>query len=207
MIQLYVDLDRTLFQTNLFDTNKWSLLHQWFPWVEPSEQQRQTCYYVEDSESSLHYYDFDAHLVQLGLEPAAVYRRLRQSALADGRLEYPGTEEFIRWASAQTQLTVLTYGAVKYQQLKVALCPSLERVPVVVVQRPKGEFFQSQLAHAERWLVDDKPIGGQLPPGVRFIQSATYNGIASTPTARWPIAQSLADLPQQLVMLAQIKGM
>lgn len=192
--QLFFDLDRTLFRTSEFDQQRWQLLEQWFPGVilAEREQPRQYEFFLHSGE--LYAYDCVAHLQALGLDAPAVLARLRQSPLADGRLEYEGTAQLIAWAQQQGEVTVLTYGPDEYQRLKAALCPSLREVTVVTTLRPKHEYFYELTLEGEVWMVDDKPIGDELPAGVRFIQAAGYNALPVPDGAAWPVATTLADI-------------
>lgn len=191
---LFIDLDRTLFRTTEFDQQRWQLLEQWFPEVVSAEQERPRQYEFFVHSGELYAYEFTAHLQALGLDAAAVLERLRQSALADGRLEYEGTVQLIAWAQQQGEVTVLTYGPDEYQRLKAALCPSLREVTVVTTLRPKHEYFYELTLEGEVWMVDDKPIGDELPAGVRFIQAAGYNALPVPDGAAWPVATTLADV-------------
>lgn len=191
---LFIDLDRTLFRTTEFDQQRWQLLEQWFPEVVSAEQERPRQYEFFVHSGELYAYEFTAHLQALGLDVSAVLERLRQSALADGRLEYEGTAQLIAWAQQQGEVTVLTYGPDEYQRLKAALCPSLREVTVVTTLRPKHEYFYELTLEGEVWMVDDKPIGDELPAGVRFIQAAGYNALPVPDGAAWPVATTLADV-------------
>lgn len=190
--QIYLDLDRTLFRTSEFDEHRWQLLEQWFPEVIVAEREwsRRTEFFVYND--ALYAYDFAAHMRALGLDAVAIMRRLQQSSLADGQLEYEGTAELLAWAKSQGDVTILTYGPGNYQRLKAALCPSLEGVAVVTTLRPKHEYFRALTLDDVVWMVDDKPIGVELPAEVRFIQVAGYNGLPVPDEAPWPVATTLS---------------
>ena len=119
-----------------------------------------------------------------------------QSALADGRMEYDGVAEVVAWARQRGTVHVLTYGPANYQRFKAALCPSLEGVEIITTLQPKGEYFREQCPTGEVWMVDDKPIGGDLPDGVRFIQTAEYNGVTASEHLAWPVATALSQIPE-----------
>ncbi|MDO4773746.1 MAG: hypothetical protein Q4A37_01305 [Candidatus Saccharibacteria bacterium] len=194
--RLFFDLDRTLFRTSDFDQQRWELLEQWYPTVisAAKEQPRQYEFFIHDDD--LYAYDFTAHMTALGLDVGEVMQRLRQSALADGRLEYDGVPELMQWAQTVGRVAVLTYGPDGYQRLKAALCPSLKGIEVVVVQRPKHEYFRQQLMPGGVWMVDDKPIGDELPEGVAFIQVAGYNELSVPAGAMWPVATTVSEVAE-----------
>lgn len=163
---VYLDLDRTLYRTSLATKEKWRVVSEWYPHIDGAEAHAaQHDFYVYDE--SAYAYDFSAHVAGLGLNVPEAYEILRQSELADGRLEYDGVAELVAHARTIGDVQVLTYGMDDYQRLKASLCPSLASVPVVTTLRPKGEFLQDK---GDVWLVDDKPLAGELPPNVRFIR-------------------------------------
>lgn len=191
---IFLDLDRTLLDTDAFNHGHWQLIEQWCPEIDAkAELLRQNDFRVFDRESGMNHYDFTTHLGALGLQAAKIYEQLRNSELADGRLEYPGAAELIKWAKQQGDVNILTYGHHDYQKLKYDLCPSLAGVNIIVTLQPKGEFFRQNAPAGEAWLVDDKPIGDQLPAGVNFIQTAGYNSLEVGEQA-WPVARSLMDV-------------
>ena len=93
-MDVYLDVDRTLFDTDLFDTLRWQLLEREYG-VDVAERQRQPTFY--SYRDDMWFYDFSAHMKDMGLPVDEVYERVRCSELADGRLEYPGVRELVEW--------------------------------------------------------------------------------------------------------------
>ena len=93
-MDIYLDVDRTLFNTDLFDELRWSMLRREYS-VDTQERARQKRFFVHND--GMYYYDFSAHMKDIGLEPREVYSALSQSELGDGRLEYKGVSELISW--------------------------------------------------------------------------------------------------------------
>ena len=89
---------------------------------------------------------------------------------------------------------VLTYEPANYQQFKAALCPSLKEAEIITTLQSKGDYFREQCLTGEVWMVDDKPIGGDLPDGVRFIQTVEYNDITASENPKWPVATALSQI-------------
>lgn len=86
-----------------------------------------------------------------------------ERAVYDHNLDfcYPEVHEFWDWALGQgADVRVLTYGDGEYQRFKLGTCQYLAglRVPVHVVQEPKGEFLAREFGDAgvSGLLVDDK---------------------------------------------------
>lgn len=187
MTEVYLDLDRTLFNTDLFSELSWQFLAETYH-VSTDEESRQESFFVHSN--NMYYYDFAEHVRSTGLDADQVYEAIRQSELADGRLEYSGTGELIKGLGNRAR--ILTYGADDYQRLKVDLCPSITGVPVVTTQRPKRLFFQDNPTPAV--LFDDKPIGDELPSSVTFVQSTSYNDIsAPEESVSWHIVESIDE--------------
>mgnify|MGYP000388904420 CR=1 FL=1 len=193
-LNLFLDLDRTLFRTSELDEAEWGLLGRQFGIDSEAELARRTDFHVRTEKA--YYYDFAAHVRAAGLGEEAVFAFLLQSTLADGRMEYDEVAELVAWARQRGSVSVLTYGPKDYQQFKAALCPSLKEVEIITTLQPKGDYFREQCPTDEVWMVDDKPIGGDLPDGVRFIQTAEYNSIAAPEHPAWPVATALSQIPE-----------
>ena len=192
-LKLVLDLDRTLFRTSDLDEAEWGLLGQRFGIDSEAELARRTNFYKYDEKA--YYYDFAAHVRAAGLGEKVAFAFLLQSELADGQMEYDGVAELVAWARQRGTVHVLTYGPANYQRFKAALCPSLEGVEIITTLQPKGDYFCEQHLTGEVWMVDDKPIGSELPDGVWFIQTADYNGIAAPEHPAWPVATALSQIP------------
>lgn len=185
---IFLDLDRTLYQTAIAGTAKWQKIGDLYPHIDMQatrdEQQR---YYRYDGDN--YAYDFTAHLLALGLDAATVYHQLRQSELADGRMEYDGVPELVSWAQSVGQVKVLTYGVDDYQRLKASLCPSLMNVDIITTLGSKSDYLQDK---GEVWLVDDKPLGDTLSANVQFIQACLEG--QRTASVAWPVVTSLRQV-------------
>lgn len=192
-LKLVLDLDRTLFRTSDLDEAEWGLLGQQFGIDSEAELKRRTDFHVRTE--TAYYYDFAAHVRAAGLGDKEAFSFLLQSALADGRMEYDGVAELVAWAKQRGTVHVLTYGPANYQRFKAALCPSLKEVEIITTLQPKGDYFREQRLTGEVWMVDDKPIGSDLPDNVRFIQTVEYNSIAAPEHPAWPVATALGQIP------------
>ena len=192
-LKLVLDLDRTLFRTSELDEAEWGLLGRQFGIDSEAELARRTDFHVRTE--TAYYYDFAAHVRAAGLDEKEAFSFLLQSTLADGRMEYDGVAELVAWARQRGSVSVLTYGPANYQRFKAALCPSLEGVEIITTLQSKGDYFREQCPTGEVWMVDDKPIGGDLPDNVRFIQTAEYNGIVAPEHPAWPVATALGQIP------------
>lgn len=193
-LRVFLDLDRTLFRTSELDEAEWGLLGRQFGIDSEAELARRTDFHVRTE--TAYYYDFAAHVRAAGLDDEETFSFLLQSALADGRMEYDGVAELVTWAKQRGTVHVLTYGPANYQRFKAALCPSLKEAEIITTLQSKGDYFREQCPTGEVWMVDDKPIGGDLPDTVRFIQTAEYNGIVAPEHPAWPVATALGQIPE-----------
>ncbi len=192
-LRVFLDLDRTLFRTSELDEAEWGLLGRQFGIDSKAELARRTDFHVRTE--TAYYYDFAAHVRAAGLDEKEAFLFLLQSTLADGRMEYDGVAELVTWAKQRGTVHVLTYGPANYQRFKAALCPSLKEAEIITTLQSKGDYFREQCPTGEVWMVDDKPIGDDLPDNVRFIQTAEYNGIAAPEHPAWPVATALSQIP------------
>lgn len=187
---VYLDLDRTLFKTANMDT-VWEFIGQTYPEAaEAFDSAEDYFHYVGEQ----YYYDMSSHLASLGLDPAEVYASVTNSELADGRLEIDGSKELIQTLTRDGyEVQVLTFGSDDYQRFKASLCPALRGVPIVTTLRAKSEVLDE--LGVECWLVDDRPLGDELPGNVSFVQISP-DGAAVPHDADWTVKKSLFEVKE-----------
>ena len=187
---VYLDLDRTLFKTADMGT-VWEYIGEIYPQAADAfDSAEDYFHYVGD----MYYYDMGAHLASLGLEPDEVYASVAESDLADGRLEAEGAKQLIdTLISDGYEVQVLTFGSDDYQRFKASLCPALREVPVVTTLRAKSEVLEE--LGDECWLVDDRPLGDELPGNVSFVQLSP-DGAAVPHDADWTVKKSLVEVKE-----------
>lgn len=194
MMNVYLDVDRTLFDTSKFDALRWELLGREYGVSAEAGRSSQQQFYRYSGD--MYTYDFAAHMQNIGLDIEEAGSMLLRSELADGRLEYDGVGELVAWIQEQGMVRLLTYGMRDYQLLKIALCPSIKDLEVATTLDTKDTFF---IQHPEpAVLLDDKPIREILPPHVTFVQSVEYNDITPPAAVSWPVARSLDEFRQFL---------
>ena len=187
---VYLDLDRTLFKTADMAA-VWEYISNLYPEAADAfDSAEDYFHYIGD----MYYYDMGAHLTSLGLEPTEVYAAVADSELADGRLEIEGTKELIASLVRDGyEVQVLTFGSDDYQRFKASLCPALREVPVVTTLRAKSEVLEE--LGDECWLVDDRPLGDELPGNVSFVQ-VSPDGAAVPHNADWTVKKSLGEVKE-----------
>jgi FMN phosphatase YigB (HAD superfamily) len=187
---VYLDLDRTLFKTANMDT-VWEYIGRVYPEAaEAFDSAEDYFHYVGEQ----YYYDMSSHLASLGLDPEEVYASVTNSELADGRLEIDGSKELIETLTRDGyEVQVLTFGSDDYQRFKASLCPALRGVPIVTTLRAKSEVLDE--LGVECWLVDDRPLGDELPGNVSFVQISP-DGAAVPYDADWTVKKSLFEVKE-----------
>lgn len=191
-LSVFLDLDRTLYRTTAAGMAKWQKIGELYPQVNAiTEHDRQHEFYRRSGDT--YAYDFTAHVEALGLMPEVVYDQLRQSELADGRMEHDGVYDLVSWLQSVADVKILTYGIDDYQRLKASLCPSLQDVEVITTLGGKDEYLQDKGCV---WLVDDKPLGDKLPATVQFIQACVED--QTVKAEPWPVVVSLQQVHELL---------
>ena len=95
---------------------------------------------------------------------------------------------------------IFTYGRDDFQKLKYDLSPSLTEYELITTLKPKHIFFKELAQKAI--LLDDKPIGEQMPDNVTFIQSIGYNGVEPLDEFDWQtvsLLEEFADVVEGLI--------
>jgi hypothetical protein len=160
---LFIDFDRTLFDTSAFTNDLWlSLATRYGIDAEQAKEEGKAYFnYV----GNLYDYDFFGHMRRLTGESDAVIADAVIQDLAGRQFLFGDSDEVFAWQQAGYDVRILTFGNEPYQRLKFALTPGVvEKLPVVIIREPKADYLAS--AHAEQlgWLVDDKP-NQRLPVG------------------------------------------
>lgn len=189
MSLVYLDLDRTLFQTGRA-SEIWDVIGLLYPQIDALEayKSRETYHHYV---GELYYYDMSAHLESFGLDPETVYQQLQASELSDGRFEFEYCHELIASLSKQAEVHIFTFGMDDYQRFKASLCPSLRELPIMTTLRAKADVLED--SQEECWLVDDKPIGDELSGNVSFVQ-VSLEGAPTSSDVIWPLFYDLNSL-------------
>ncbi len=164
---LFVDFDRTLFDTAVFSDQLWRAMSRRYG-IDPEVAKGESKAYFRYL-GTLYDYDFFSHMRQTtGLSDGAIEAAVRED-LAHQQFLYADSDEVFAWQRAGYDVRILTYGNEPYQRLKLGFAPQLlQKLPVVIIRERKADYLAS--AHAEQlgWLVDDKP-DQRLPNGFKEI--------------------------------------
>lgn len=163
---LFVDFDRTLFDTARFTTQLWEVVGRRYGIDVQAAKQEGKAYY--NYVGRLYDYDFFTHMRQLTDESdSAILQAVCQDLAGQGFL-YDDSDEAFAWDREGYDVRVLTFGNEPYQRLKLALAPRILELPVVIIRESKADYLASAHAMQQGWLVDDKP-DQRLPAGFKEI--------------------------------------
>lgn len=176
----YLDLDRTLFRTELVHEVMEEIAKQYpeKPGLKDGYAQRHQHYiypFEAEGDTATYSHDLSWWLRDHHLEPATVYERLLATELADGRFEYDGVAELVAWLGERGAMKILTFGPDQYQRFKTALCPSLAGIEIVTILEQKGQYLNREARDGD-WIVDDKRLDG-LKSGVQAAR-VDHDGVA-----------------------------
>ena len=200
--EIYLDLDRTLFKTSEFIGEVWQVIGEVNDGVDSSaELSRLADFYIENQDDDDYRdYDFSKHLKAVGLPVAEVYGLIRDRLKSDN-FEPAGVSRLLRRLDELgLAVKIFTYGRDDFQKLKFDLSPSLAEYELITTLKPKHTFFEELAQKAI--LLDDKPIGEQMPDNVTFVQSIGYNGVEPSDEFDWQTVSSLeefADVVEGLI--------
>ena len=200
--EIYLDLDRTLFKTSEFIGEVWQVIGEVNDGVDSSaELSRLADFYIENQDDDDYRdYDFSKHLKAVGLPVAEVYGLIRDRLKSDN-FEHSGVSRLLRRLDELgLAVKIFTYGRDDFQKLKFDLSPFLAEYELITTLKPKHTFFEELAQKAI--LLDDKPIGEQMPDNVTFVQSIGYNGVEPSDEFDWQTVSSLeefADVVEGLI--------
>ncbi len=192
---VFLDLDRTLFDTRQA-IELWRVLELHYGIdAEACAAERSNWYVWTDK--TTYYHDFSAQLRSYDIDVSAAYEYIRHSRIGTGALEFPYTGVLVSELADLADVKVLTFGADDYQRLKASLCPSLASTEIITTTESKGRILEQYGHGRECWMIDDKPIGHELPAGVHFAQVALEAEVPDY-TEDWPIFTSLKDVKEYM---------
>lgn len=163
--KVFVDLDRTLFDTDIFVASLWLILQKKYGVDAEAEKKRAPKFYTYDGD--LYDYHFFDHLKQLNIGNDEAITLEMTLQLRNQFLLFNDVEEGLKVLDELGEFTILTFGNERYQKFKLSCVPELTRYPVVTVQQHKKHFFSHQYTDPSI-LIDDKDLGGSLPEQVEF---------------------------------------
>lgn len=158
--QVYLDLDRTLFDTPLFSEAVIAAFETLYNVPAKEFQAQMPQFYVQHG--AMQYYDFYGHVRMLGYDPHDVSERLRPLLTGHDFL-YADAHRFLKvLADSSLKVSILSYGPENYQNFKFSLLRELQHVPFIATLQFKQDYLVSQ-SQVPSVIIDDK-IVAPLPP-------------------------------------------
>lgn len=185
---LFVDFDRTLFDTASFTTKLWeSVSRRYGLDAEEAKTDGQAYFsYV----GKLYDYDFFAHMRKMtGSSDAGIADAVRED-LVGHDFRYPDSDEVFTWAADGHDVRILTFGNEPYQRLKLSLTPEFMKLPIMIIREPKAEYLGWAHEAQQGWLVDDKP-DQRLPVGFKEINLNRTSDLPIAQQSGYVIVNSL----------------
>lgn len=164
---LFLDLDRTLFNTDLFIKEFWHAAATLYNF-DPIHQLTQVASWYEPV-GDFGYYSVEDHVRAVVGKTAAEVGQAVRPMLKATNFAYPDTAEITAWqARGDYELRILTFGGEWLQKYKLSLTPTLNSLPYDIILVAKGDFIAKNFTDAQGFLVDDKR-GNGLPPNFKEI--------------------------------------
>lgn len=165
---LFLDLDRTLFDTDYFMQSLWGEIAARYNINKEHELARTPEWYRAMGE--YRYYDLREHLEQgIGLNPDDVVSAVTP-ALSKLDFLYADVADVLALQKehADYEFRVLTFGPEWVQKLKLQFVPAIRDLACDIILLAKNEFIAAQYPGVHGYLVDDKRNRG-LPGGVKEV--------------------------------------
>lgn len=155
---MYLDLDRTLYDTNRAAGLIRAALERGF------SDKGITAQLLADEQEQFHqyhgewyFYDFFSHMAAHNLDEQTIKSYL-QEQLSSEDLLYPDAKDLLgSLESRRDDVLVLTFGDKRYQEFKYSLVPQLQQFRLVCIQSSKGNYIRTQVKRPSL-IVDDKQI-------------------------------------------------
>lgn len=166
MSKLLLDLDRTLFDTDLFIRTLWTWIGQAYGVDIQAARANQGTYYRYVGD--MYDYDFFRHIQDLGIDKQDLITRVHQE-LKQSHFLYPDVAAFLE-LTHDLDRAILTFGNEPYQSFKLSFCPQLLELPVYMTLEQKPGYIQAHWPDIATTLIDDRLLAGSLPSTTTFIQ-------------------------------------
>jgi hypothetical protein len=162
---LFVDLDRTLFDSDAFFAHIEKLLKTKCHVSDGDYDKVRHLLAVPKEDKLLRFTDFDAILHDLHVSKDIFQQLVIEETHPDAFI-LPDALEFINWLHTQKnfEVRILSFGQYYFQMLKILVSPLLNEFPEHIIFTRKNEFIATELTKRTGVLVDDKP-NQELPSG------------------------------------------
>lgn len=158
---VFLDLDKTIFNTDLFWLNAVGALNSIVAkeYIANNLANQYSGFYKDGS----HYTDFSSLLRHNNVDIKSITNKIKEMnpnsdyLLTDalGLLKYLDKHEYM--------VQILTIGDIDYQKLKVSFCPYIQKYKLDIINYAKNKFINKNYKKTPGVLIDDKPNQRLMP--------------------------------------------
>jgi hypothetical protein len=164
---IFVDLDRTIFDTNRFFPIVWQAVGDLYPGVHVEQEIGLIDRWYETSVGDLRTYYFEKHFEAVtGVKFEDGFAVLHEH-LKGGDYAFPDAQVVNSWGELGYNVRILSFGGRGFQELKLSLIPEFDQPRDIILER-KGAFIARHYPGAHGFMIDDKRNPG-LPGGVQEV--------------------------------------
>lgn len=156
-LSVIIDMDKVVFKTNQFIDDVAKIIDQHFN-ISQELFTSQIPNFYKAGEGNLRLYDFFEHINELNLNPDLVESTIINSFKGKD-YSYPDVSNFLDFLNTKTDdITLLTYGDTRFQQLKYTCAPTLHHLYYVDTLLPKTKYISDYHKTGQGIIIDDKII-------------------------------------------------
>lgn len=172
---IYIDLDRTLFNTDKFKVSAWQWIEVNYKNIDAELETERLGKFMKHT-GDMHMYDFFAHVsevLKLDNEAMSSLKNNLRSSMRETDLLLAGAAQALTILKELGDCHILSFGEEHYQIFKARCVPALDNLPVTIVQEPKGDYLRRAGVDERCLLIDDKLVHNELADNVDFVHIDT----------------------------------
>jgi hypothetical protein len=163
---IFVDLDRTLFDTNQFMVALWEAVGQLYPKVDVVYEVSRIGEWYEHI-GDLKHYLFPKQFAHATGDTFAKAAPALHSLLRHEQFAFPDAMVIKMWPGRGYDVRIVSFGAEDLQKFKLSLMPEFDE-PRDIILEAKGPFLMRNYPNAAGFMVDDKR-NPHLPVGIKEV--------------------------------------
>lgn len=164
MSYIFVDFDRTLFNTPYFMDVMWHAIGSAYG-VNAALALADVPNWYRYVTGAWRYYVIEEHIPHVTGQSAPEVMTAISATLARHTFVYPDTTEVLYWQRQGHKVHIVTFGEQWFQRVKLELVPILANTPCTIVLQEKAQVLRQQFPDVSGMLIDDKR-NTTLPQGL-----------------------------------------
>jgi hypothetical protein len=164
---IFVDFDRTLFQTDALFPLLWDTVGELYPQADIQTAKNEVGKWYEIIEGDYKHYLFPQHLLHVTGANFDQAEPLLLERLSKHDFTYPDVGVINHWPAKGYDVRILTFGGEPFQKFKLKLTPQFIE-PRDIILEPKGTFLAHHYPDAAGFMVDDKRNPG-MPATIKEV--------------------------------------